>query len=56
MNLISRFLSWIFDARESAVDARAEAYLSAAVDLKDLEYRMRALDEHRSADPFGSGA
>ncbi|MGE5115166.1 MAG: DUF3563 family protein [Betaproteobacteria bacterium] len=53
MNLFSRFISWIFDASEAAVDARAEAWLAQSVDLKDLEWRMRALDEHRAMSPIG---
>lgn len=55
MNLISSFIAWIFDPQPSCQE-RAERYLADAIDLADLERRMRALDEHRPAGPFGQGA
>lgn len=56
MNLLSRFFDWIFDADASGDGGEVEAYLSEAVDLNDLEYRMRQLDRRRSIGPFGLNA
>ena len=56
MNLLSRLVSWVFDASDSAHLSDAEAYLSGAVDLNDLERRMRELDERRPIGPFGLNA
>ena len=52
MNLISRLVGWIFDADDSATDRQAEAYLAEAVDIVDLERRMRLLDQRRAVGPF----
>ena len=56
MNLLSRFVDWVFDASRSGLTPDAEAYLARAVDISDLERRMRALDEHRAIGPFGMNA
>ena len=56
MKLLSRFVSWIFDASESVHLSEAEAYLSGSVDLNDLERRMRELDTRRPIGPFGLNA
>jgi hypothetical protein len=56
MNLFSRFVSWVFDASDSARLSDAEVYLSGAVDLNDLERRMRELDTRRPIGPFGLNA
>lgn len=57
MNLItrslSRLLNWLaFSQRKSSTDA----YLAEAVDLPDLERRMRSLDRWRAVGPFGQNA
>jgi hypothetical protein len=56
MNLLSRFVGWIFDASRSTTTSEAEDYLSHAVDLNDLERRMRELDARRAIGPFGLNA
>ena len=56
MNLFSRFVSWVFDASDSTHLSDAEVYLSGAVDLNDLERRMRELDTRRPIGPFGLNA
>jgi hypothetical protein len=56
MNLLSRFVSWLFDPDYATAQAAAEAYLSQAVDMNDLEYRMRQLDARRTPGPFGLNA
>jgi hypothetical protein len=56
MNLLSRFVGWIFDASQSTTTSEAEDYLSHAVDLNDLERRMRELDARRAIGPFGLNA
>ena len=53
MNLLSRLVDWIFDSSDSSTTAASEAYLAEAVDLHDLERRMRVLDQRRSFGPFG---
>ena len=55
MNILSRLVSWIFDASDNH-RSDAEAYLSGAVDLNDLERRMRELDTRRPIGPFGLNA
>jgi len=55
MNLIAHFIAWIFDSHPTSQE-RDERYLSAAVDLVDLEHRIRILDERRPAGPFGLSA
>jgi hypothetical protein len=56
MNLLSRFVSWVFEASDRSHLSDAEAYLSDAVDLRDLERRMRELDTRRPIGPFGLNA
>jgi hypothetical protein len=56
MNLLSRLVDGIFDSSDSSTNAATEAYLAEAVDLHDLERRMRALDQRRSFGPFGQNA
>jgi len=56
MSLISQFISWIFDPSDPPTDAAAEAFLAQAVDLHDLERRMRQLDRQRHIGPFGLNA
>jgi hypothetical protein len=56
MNLISRFVSWIFEAGDNALGSDGEAYLCGAVDMIDLERRMRELDARRDIGPFGLNA
>ena len=53
MNLIASFIAWIFDPQQTSTQDRDEKYLSEAVDICDLERRMRALDERRPFGPFG---
>lgn len=55
MNLITAFIAWVFDPQPTTQE-RDERYLAAAVDMADLERRMRMLDERRPAGPFGQGA
>jgi Protein of unknown function (DUF3563) len=56
MNLISQFFSWIFDPSDASTDPAAEDFLAQAVDLHDLERRMRQLDRQRGVGPFGLNA
>jgi Protein of unknown function (DUF3563) len=56
MNLISRFIGWIFDPSDSPTDPAAEAFLAQSIDLNDLERRMRQLDRQRHVGPFGLNA
>jgi Protein of unknown function (DUF3563) len=56
MNLISQFISWIFDPSDPVADPAAEAFLAQAIDLHDLERRMRQLDRQRGVGPFGWNA
>lgn len=55
MNLFTAFIAWIFDPQPTSQE-RDERYLASAVDMADLERRMRLLDERRPAGPFGQGA
>lgn len=55
MHYLSDFFSWIFDPAPLAAQRRAEQYLSQAVDLCDLERRMRLLDQNRGFGPYASG-
>lgn len=55
MNLITTFIAWIFDPHPSTQEGD-ERYLSAAVDMADLERRIRQLDERGPVGPFGQGA
>ena len=56
MNILSRFVSWVFDASDNSPGSEGEAYLADAVDMNDLERRMRELDARRSIGPFGLNA
>lgn len=60
MNPISAFFSWLFEARPTGMLASHERYLAASADLRDLERRMRELEQHRPhhavLGPFGSNA
>jgi hypothetical protein len=58
MNLFTAFIAWIFDPQPLSKEPqeRDERYLAAAVDMADLERRMRLLDERRPTGPFGQGA
>ena len=56
MNLIAHFLNWLFEPREGFSSSRDDAYLAAAVDMNDLERRMRQLDRGPSFGPFGYNA
>jgi len=56
MNPVSQFISWIFDPSDPPADAAAEAFLAQAVDVYDLERRMRELDRQRPIGPFGLNA
>ena len=56
MNLISHFLNWLFEPREAFSSAGDDAYLAAAVDMNDLERRMRQLDRGSAFGPFGFNA
>ena len=56
MNLISHFLNWLFEPREALSSAGDDAYLAAAVDMNDLERRMRQLDRGPAFGPFGLNA
>jgi len=56
MNLISRFIGWIFDPSDPQTDPAAEAFLAQSIDLHDLERRMRQLDRQRHIGPFGLNA
>jgi Protein of unknown function (DUF3563) len=55
-NLVSQFIDWIFAPGDPDIDTRAEAFLAQAVDLHDLERRMRDLDRQRRIGPFGLNA
>ena len=55
MNPFTVLISWIFDPQPVAQDSDSR-YLSEAVDLCDLERRMRLLDQHRPVGPFGQNA
>ena len=55
MNLFTAFIAWIFDPQPTSQE-RDERYLAAAVDMADLERRMRMLDERRPMGPFSQGA
>lgn len=55
MNILANFISWIFDSQPTTQEGD-ERYLCGAVDIADLERRMRMLDERRSVGPFGQGA
>ena len=56
MNPITAFIAWIFDPQQVNVQSRDEKYLAEAVDIGDLERRMRVLDERRPFGPFGQNA
>jgi hypothetical protein len=53
MNMISQFLNWIFEPSPRYDQQWTHAYLADAVDLNDLERRMRQLDRQRDIGPFG---
>ena len=55
MNLIIRFFNWLFEPRDGSSDAD-DAYLAQAVDMYDLERRMRLLDRRPAFGPFGLNA
>lgn len=56
MSLISILVNLVFTpAQASAYDADTD-YLSQAVDMTDLERRMRALDQRQPFGPFGLNA
>ena len=56
MNLLAALLSWIFDPQQVNAQDRDDKYLAEAVDICDLERRMRTLDERRPFGPFGQNA
>ena len=56
MNLIAALFGWIFDPQQVNLRDRDEEYLADAVDICDLERRMRVLDERRPFGPFGQNA
>jgi len=56
MNLISHFIDWIFEPSEPSNDPATDAFLAQAIDLHDLERRMRELDRPRRIGPFGLNA
>ena len=56
VNLISQFIGWIFDADQSNMQQRDEAYIAESADLYELESRMRELDRRRPFGPFGLNA
>ena len=56
MNLIAALIGWIFDPQQNNLQERDEKYLAEAVDICDLERRMRAIDERRPFGPFGLNA
>jgi hypothetical protein len=56
VNLISKFIGWIFDADQNNAQQRDESYIAASADLYELESRMRELDRRRPFGPFGMNA
>jgi hypothetical protein len=56
MNLIASFFAWIFDPQQANAQDLDDKYLADAVDICDLERRMRAIDERRPFGPFGQNA
>ena len=56
MDFLSRLVSWVFDAGNNTLGSDSEAYLADAVDMNDLERRMRELDARRDIGPFGQNA
>ncbi len=55
-HLVSQFIDWIFAPSDPGTDPGVEAFLAQAVDLRDLERRMRELDRPRHIGPFGLNA
>jgi Protein of unknown function (DUF3563) len=60
MNPLLSLFHWFFDARPAGTLESHERYLAASADLRDLERRMRELEQHRPhhwvLGPFGSNA
>lgn len=56
MNLIASFIAWIFDPQQVNTQSQDDKYLAEAVDIGDLERRMRLLDQRRPFGPFGQNA
>lgn len=56
MNPITAFIAWVFDPRQVDTQSRDDKYLAQAVDICDLERRMRMLDQRRPIGPFGQNA
>ena len=56
MDILSNFISWLFDAEEHNTQDRDAAYLADAADIYELEHRMRNLDRRRPFGPFGQNA
>ena len=56
MNLIAAFIAWVFDPQQVNTQDRDDKYLAEAVDICDLERRMRVLDQRRPFGPFGQNA
>ncbi|WP_082716363.1 MULTISPECIES: DUF3563 family protein [Burkholderia] len=50
MYLLSRLFLFLTKSPEQRAKERADAYLSAASDLYDLEFRMRKLDREAALD------
>lgn len=57
MNPFASFFRWFFEARPQGTLESHERYLAAAADLRDLERRMREIEQHRPhhwvLGPFG---
>lgn len=56
MKLLAKIFDWVFDPGYIHTQAYVDDYLSRAVDMTDLERRMRVLDERRPFGPFGMNA
>ncbi|AXF24161.1 DUF3563 domain-containing protein [Burkholderia pyrrocinia] len=57
MYLLSHLFLMLTKNAEKAAKERAEAYLSEATDIYDLEFRMRKIDREASINrPYSIGA
>jgi hypothetical protein len=57
MNPITAFINWVFDPiQTNPTESRDDKYLAEAVDMSDLERRMRVLDQRRPIGAFGQNA
>jgi hypothetical protein len=56
MTMIHDFINWVFAPRSPSTLEADENYLSASVDMLDLERRMREIDRRRPIGPFGLNA